>query len=228
MKVNRNYLNKGLLAFLFLLLIYLLLGISNLREELFYKNTAVDALQSQMKVRIDQYGREVAEKKSLVLSLKDLKKIHAGDSSQIASLQKEVTRLTRAVTLFTSVTSGTIAAPSPSIVFMPGDSIYPTYIGKAQDVWSTITFTVGKSEPKFGYNFINKYVFKETLSEKQGKWPFKYRVPVVQVVSENPNTNTTGITSWQTTPPNPKKSFVKGGITGAIATAALFIILGIR
>jgi hypothetical protein len=205
-------------------------------------NLVIEALSSNLKTYINKEGKEVAQKNIISLGYKQLKKLRLQDSSEIAQLRRIIKKNTISATNLRTHTSGTLTAAtkikidSNTTIIIdnnhPPDSccdnclpIWPEYFQTVSDEWSTMDVTANIDSISVKYNVINEFDITQS-TEKQGKWPFRKKVPVITVVSKNPNTTTKGLSSFVVPAPSKAKAITTGStisfILGAIVAFFIF------
>lgn len=215
MNNGKTYAKKIILGLIVIvLLIFVLMFTKGCRTSNIQAELTIEALSSTLKKTIDKNGIETAEKRLILLDYKTLKKLHASDSSEIGRLQKIVNRYTLSATIVNTTTKGTLTGHSVNVTFgnkadslpkltneqseafgFPCDTIYPTYTDTLRDKWSDIAVAANKDSISVIYSVKNEFEFTQEYT-KEGRWPFRKSVPVVKVRSLNPNTTTTGISSY--------------------------------
>jgi hypothetical protein len=198
-------------------------------------NLIIEALSSNLKTYINKEGKEVAQKNIISLGYKQLKKLRLQDSSEIAQLRRIIKKNTISATNLRTHTSGTLTAATKTTIVIvnnePSDSccdnclpIWPEYFQTVSDEWSTMDVTANIDSISVKYNVINEFDITQS-TEKQGKWPFRKKVPVITVVSKNPNTTTKGLSSFVVPTPSKAKAITTGSTISFIlgAMVAFFI-----
>ena len=207
------------------------------------KDLLIEALQGGIKKTINKHGQETAEKQLLITTYKQLQAARASDSSTIGMLKKLVTKQTVSASVVKNHTSGSLTSTNP-VVFYEDPEVLPIVSSNSSDTsatpnpcgptirdtlkdkWTTIEITASKCAVTANYTIINEYEQTQTLSkEKQGKWPFRYRSPVIQITNKNPNTKTDEISAWAVQVPNVNKKVTQGVVAGALAGFVIGLIL---
>lgn len=229
-KTNRNLLYSALFLLL-LLAISLGYAVKNFHARANHQEMIIEALQGDLKKTVDAAGRETAEKKILISSYKDLKALHVSDSSEIGRLKKMVGKHTTSAAVINNATSG-ILTGSTSVVFVPGDTLknpcdtmHAVYTSTLTDEWGCIQVTASKDSTRADYTIRNEYQVTQELGDKQGKWPFRYRSPVLKVKNMNPHTTTDKISVWAVQTPNIKKKVATGACIGFLGGILTFAII---
>jgi hypothetical protein len=195
------------------------------------KNMIIDALSANLKKNIDKQGRETAEKTILITTVKQLKAARVSDSTAIGQLQKLVNRFTLSAAIIKNKTSGHLTGTKPTVTyenftdtltkFVKTDSCNPVFQDTLIDRWTEIQIFACKDSITANYTVHNEYQYSQKLGAKQGKWPFRYRHPVVSIKNMNPHTTTQEITAWTVSTPNTKK---KATLAAASALLSGFIL----
>lgn len=228
-KQNRNLFYVG--GFL-LLLIMIAFGyvFKNRAYSDIQNGLMIQALQTGLKKTIDKQGRETSEKQILITSYKQLKAVHVSDSSVIGRLQKIITKNTTAAVIIQNHTSGHLSSHAPHVTFndftdslTKTDNCNPVFQDTLKDPWTNIKIYACKDSINADYTVTNEYAQTQEFGAKQGKWPFKYRQPVIRVKNLNPHTKTDEINAWAVQVPNIKKK-VTTGITISLISG---LILGL-
>lgn len=227
-KKNRNFI---IASFVIICLLFFGAWFYFSKNETFnQKDLIIEALQSNIKKTIDKQGRETAEKQILITSVKQLKAAHASDSSTIGRLQKLVNKNTTSAVIIKNHTSGSLTGKNPSVSFgnkndsfeklTKIDSCDVTYKDTLRDAWTEMAVTACKDSIHVDYTVKNQYEQTQGLGDLQGKFPFRYRAPVITTKNLNPHTKTDEISAWAVQVPNIKKKVTVaasiGGLTGLI------------
>ncbi len=231
--MNTKYFNwskKALMVLLIIIICVLAMDRCGRKQVMEDQANTITGLNTELRKSVDKAGRETTRANSFELNYKDFKKIHAADSTELAKLQKIVDKKTRSAIVVTSTTSGT--ATGVTIVSgidtlnTPCDSTFPTYKTSIHDQWSDFAVIANKDSTRVIYTINNEFSFKQT-DEKQGKWPFRKNVPIVQVTNENPHTKTNGISAYAVSVPKQKRLgwFVAGGATAAVVITVIKILI---
>lgn len=160
--------------------------------------TITDFYQPAQKVIIKRGvdSSEYAKVKQVALTASMLK--HSNDSL-IKSIRKYSKRSKnlKSITYVNNEVRGSIFVP-----------VHDTLIDSSlvrkfnfNDKWLTLDGTVGIDTAGIKYNIRNEFVFVERL--ERSKW-YKPKTSVILVHSKNPNTYTTGMTSYKVTPKQKK------------------------
>jgi hypothetical protein len=232
-KQNRNFIICVLVA-----LALLFIGgwyISGKKNQFNEKDLIIKALQSGIKKTIDKQGRETAEKQILITTIKQLKAAHVSDSSTIGRLQKLVDKRTTSAAIIKNHTSGSLTGKNPTVTFgnktdsltkiTQPDSCNPIYQDTLRDGWTEIAIKACKDSTHADYTVRNEYEQTQGLGDLQGKFPFRYRAPVMKIKNLNPHTKTDEINAWAVQVPNIKKKVTIAAGVGAAAGLILGIFL---
>lgn len=234
MEANKR---NNLIKYILLLLLLLLLGgcllyINNLKNSLANSKTTIEAISTNIKKHRDKTGAEISEKELILSSYRALKALHVSDSSEIGRLQGIVNKNTMSATILKNSTSGHKSGTT-EIVFirdtikgtaLPCDTIYPTYKTKISDKWTNMKIAASKDSIQVDYKFFNEYEITQEF-KKEGKWPFRHKVPEVRVRNLNPYTQTDQISSYAVqVPKQGKKLITVAGISLGIGILTGFIL----
>lgn len=207
---NNNRRKNGLIFFLLgfsCLAVYLLLlqhkGAKEKEADLL---GVVSALSDTIARKTDALGRETAYKKVIQLAYSDLKKIHTGDSSEIQRLKNLVKSGTVSATVVSSSTTNTVTGTTTIIKYdtISGDTVFPVYASKVKTKWEEIETTASKDTTRVKYKAFNIFSISQQWT-KEGRWPLRKEVLTVGVTNENPNTVTSGLSSFHIPQKKPRK-----------------------
>lgn len=226
----------GRLALLLLIIVlfFAIMLCCEQRAALKQKDLLIDALPAAMVKHRDKDSAEITEKRLLLISYNQLKNIHASDSSEIGRLKKLVTKNTISATMVSTQTTGTLTG-KPTVLFpLPGSEQgggpdttcknYPTYKDSLRDKWAKLDYTVNKDTGIVHYTVFNEFEFKQNF-KKMGRFPFKEKVPVITARNLNPNTITTGISSYACAPAKTKQKTTAVAFISAVAGFVLAVFI---
>jgi len=227
-----------------LLLLLLLLGggysyINHLKNQISGNKSTIEALSNDITKHIAKDGTETAEKNLILSSYKDLKAIHAADSSTIGKLKKLVSKNTISATIVSNVTKGS-ANGKTEIIFkdktlaldtskhqstIPCDTVYPEYKTDIKDKWTDINVVATKDSTHVDYKLFNEYEIKQEI-KKTGTWPFRKKTPMISVHNLNPHTETTKIASYAVqVPKQGKKIAIISGLSALAGFIGAIILI---
>lgn len=174
-----------------------------------YKDLYEAAADTLHKTR-NELGEEVTKTQLMFGEVENFKKLVAGQDSTLKKLQAIVDKKTLFATILSTSTSNNGTSATNPIT--RGDTvykdsliyIYPVYSTEWAERWSTGEITASKDSIKRSFKTINEFEVSGKY-QKQGKWPFKKDVPVVEVKNKNPNTTTLELKSFALEPPKQRK-----------------------
>lgn len=231
---QKKRIKYGLLALLLLLMGGMAIIINKLQSQLSVEKNNIEALSTDMVKYRDKWGSEVSEKQLILGTYKSLQAIHAADSSTIGQLQKLVNKNTLSATIIKNTTSGVLTG-STNVTFgnkpdslrkltNPCDTVFPTYNAVIKDssyleskkrfvVWSSFKIASNRDSTHIDYKINNEFDITQEY-KKEGRWPFKRKVPIVKIKNLNPHTETNEIASYVTqVPKTGKKTAVIAGVS---------------
>lgn len=232
-KIDRNI----FFAVLFLMLLVIILSLNTCKKQQkqsYYTQSIITALQSGLKKSIDKQGRETAEKTILVTKYSDLKKMHVSDSSTIGRLKNIINKTTSAAVIIKNTTSGTLTGTNVNVSFANKtdstgkkiiDSCNVVFKDTLIDQWTNLTVYACKDSVKVDFTIKNEYEQTQELGPKIGKWPFKYREPIIKVKNLNKHTKTNEISAWAVQVPNHKKRLTNVAGIAIITGFVLGVVL---
>jgi hypothetical protein len=220
----------GLLLIAVIVIVCLFCNKCEHKSDLAKKDLIINAVNGELRKSVDKQGRETTRANIIVASYKELQNIHATDSSEIGRLKKLVDKRTTSAIVVSSTTSGSVSGVT-SITIVDSlqrncDTVFPEYKTSIHDKWQDFEITAKKDSIHLDYKIWNEYDYKQTI-EKQGKWPFRKDVPIVQVLNLNPHTKTDKIASYAVDVPKSKNGrwFVAGGVTTAVIITVIKIFV---
>jgi len=210
----------AILLIISIILFFLLLSQCNKTAKLSTFEAMYKASQDTLSRERNSMNQEIATKQLLYGDLENLKKINKELAAKVDKHTIGFTKL--AVSTSNTVTGNTTQTAGDTIWVGDTAYVFPTYTTLIENEWERIDVKADSSRISVDYMFNNKFEITQRF-EKQGKFPFKKEVPIVQVKSLNPNTITVGLDSYQVEVPKQRKwvSFAIGVAAGSATTMYL-------
>ena len=220
-KINRSKLYT-IIFVAFIALVAIWSVTANLRRQLASANANLEGYAQGMKQYRNKLNQQVSERANLVVSLTDLKNMHAADSSEIKQLQNIIKKQTQSVTIVTVQTTQTVAATT-SVIPNPQNPCKPTYVSHQITPWSEHLVTANSDTTKIKCLVTNEFTF-EDYYQRTGPFYNRKKVLTTKMTNKNPNTLTKGLLTY-TRPVENKKiwPYILGSFAAGAATTLLLL-----
>lgn len=211
--MSRN--NRGIaLIFIAFVVFALWLAHSIIKAEQSEKEQ-ISYLEERIERQRDRYDREVAKRKAIEGSYKDLKE---SSDKEIAKLAEELSRATAAISTVTIRTTDTIYDTTTMVIMK--DSL-PVYVYNRATAMDTFDIVASMDSFEIKYSIVNQ-VLLEYRYEKRGL--FK-RELVVEATNSNPNTTTDSIAALYLEQPSIIKQVGVGVIAASLAFLGIAVVM---
>lgn len=187
----------------------------------------VEAIQDTLRTERNQYGQEVARRRTVEADLETLRSDTARFDSTLKDLMAKLDRKTREATYWKGVTAGRLAGGTTSV---PGETLrindtvylYPKYRSHLVDKWGDFKIEARRDTTLLDYRITNEW-FAEQQTIRTGFLGLGKSYGEVKLTNLNPHTRSTDLQTFRVATPPQRRGlwFLGGAVSGFLLNSAI-------